>query len=109
MREQKFRVWDDKLKKFWYGNIREIFGHLPTDVKDEHIQQFTGIKDKNGIPIFEGDILEHCFLKTTNDENSIHFGATLIGPVSYCTWRCAYTLTIFHDNVSRRHVGMIIR
>jgi hypothetical protein len=54
---KKFRIWDHQLKLFWIGSIREIFGHLPTDISDNQIQQWTGLTDSQGVEIFEGDIV----------------------------------------------------
>ncbi len=69
MREFKFRVWDTKSKVMldWFGIMQEAFNRdgsrLLYDVFTrihEHwiIQQFTGLKTKNGREIYEGDILE---------------------------------------------------
>lgn len=71
MREIKFRAWDyDSLQMYddeqiiiqsgtvFIGKIKYI--HKISD--DVELMQFTGLKDRNGVEIYEGDIIkEPCY------------------------------------------------
>ena len=55
-RPLKFRIWDNKVNRFTYFDIFSTFGRVPVDCED-NIQQFTGLLDKRGKEIYEGDIV----------------------------------------------------
>lgn len=54
MREIKFRIWSKKTGKFISPVLPQKF-HLLPNLYD--VQQFTGLTDRLGVEIYEGDIL----------------------------------------------------
>ena len=58
MREIKFRIWDEKYN-CWETQSLELIPNCPLVKQGRVIQQYTGLKDRNGKEIFEGDIVEY--------------------------------------------------
>jgi len=107
MREIKFRLWDNTNKKMHHQGFgidaeSEIF-YQPKilgkyDALNSILDQFTGLTDKNGKEIYEGDIVKYQYHLDKNDKECFY------GIVEYHI----RTLKEGHDNESF-HVGFILR
>ena len=90
MREIKFRAWDKRKSRMMYdGIILDMSDCSRHDMKHNfdasdsiELMQYTGLKDKNGVEIYEGDIVkvdEEFFARVLYNERFTSFDVATTG------------------------------
>ena len=88
-REIKFRIWrapDEYTKVSWMESWDSLLNYSMSDIfqldnPDDVLEQFTGLKDKDGKDIYEGDIVHGYDQEPDRDDGYI--GSSVIEVVNF--------------------------
>lgn len=117
MREQKYRVWDGE--KMYYPEKITFTNGLVTHILTKELRiefgeeceiislEFTGLHDKNGKEIYEGDIVK-CSFWTIGEKDGIQYHEkNLVGEVTYLDFQGRYSVVYGDDYMVTLELGAI--
>lgn len=118
-REIKFRAYDKEAKEYYYnaeytydfqcsgrGCYADSFGDLLEHPERYVVEQYTGLKDKNGKDIYEGDVLRFKMHTGKYENYEIVFRDAMFEAInaddtnfiSYSTWDFGEVIGNIHEN-----------
>ena len=97
MRDIKYRMYDNEDKTFIYFTLKEAITKEVELFVDSDIEEWVGLKDKNGTEIYEGDIVKYTATFFDSMLTSMGYGdvhaskeVTIIGEIYWSERDCAF-------------------
>lgn len=103
MREIKFRAWDKRNSEIYIPYFTEFndMNDEISNIQDDGVElmQYTGLKDKNGVEIYEGDIVNYLTRAVSHLDGIIWTGRVMY---QYGAFRLCRNL---HNNIHSEGMG----
>jgi uncharacterized phage protein (TIGR01671 family) len=100
MREIKFRAWDTETKEMSYDFLSKNWLKVCIESPYVELMQYTGLEDRNGKEIYEGDVGEgeHATYLIQWNVEKAQYQAKIVKTKSVLSKNCSFPLWQYIEN-----------